>query len=452
MTPVTRNAFHNKKVNNRHILFFAVLVESINTMKLSNYDWANQTSFPKLGIEIARTKGGSEVDTLSQNLYDVPMSEQDLQQYYQYYFGEEIGSRPPGYQKAMGICLRNMATSSARGDESSYYMFREQFLDMDSSFRTYEQVYGKEAISEVKGQEQPQAAKNGDEEHHQEVNGEMNSKAAREHAVNQAWKKEAERVLDGKGTWDWTVEQQAELLKRGKVSGFEGSHMLNAKDYPEHEGNPDNIQLIPTIAHFDGVHQRNTHAHNPNGVYDPNTGEVIPASDGRVPTLSEIPLTDRYDPEQQEFHDAAPAFEQSGEARRAGFIETKERHPEKSIKSGRDNSEGAEEAAEPEMNMAPTVETGRGAEEAAEPEMNMAPTVETGRGTEETAESEMNMAPTVETGRGTEETAELEMNMAPTAEEENVSSKQDNSVRPDSGNTVDGAAIDTNIQEQGMSW
>lgn len=158
---------------------------------------------------------------------------------------------------------------------------------------------------------------------------------ARAKAIDKAWEKEVERVKKGKGTWNWTVEQQAELLHRGRVSGFEGSHMLNVKDYPEHAGNPDNIQFLPVIAHFDGVHKRDAVRNNPNGRYNPDTGEIESVEDGKVPELREIDLTDRYvnNEEQQQFNEAYTTLEQSGMGRRQGYLETKNRHPEKSIKN-----------------------------------------------------------------------------------------------------------------------
>ena len=225
--------------------------------------------------------------------------------------------------------------------------------------------------------------------------------SVRQQAVKGAWEKEADRVRDGKGTWDWTVEQQAEMLSRSHsdnpgVSGFEGSHILSVKDYPEEAGNPDNIQLIPTIAHYDGVHQRNPRGNTPSGLYNPETGEVIPAEDGRIPEQPEFELTDRYDPEQQAFHDEHPDFEQSGEGRRQDFKDTRERHPEKSLKSRKEEGEekGPKEES-PGLDMRPeTAAEERGpAPETPEPDMRPAPSAEEKPHESESPEPDMRPAP-----------------------------------------------------------
>lgn len=48
---------------------------------------------------------------------------------------------------------------------------------------------------------------------------------ARRRAVLQAWQRERTYVNDGKGTRDWTKEQQKEILSHGSVCGYEGHHM-----------------------------------------------------------------------------------------------------------------------------------------------------------------------------------------------------------------------------------
>ena len=416
-----------------------------NTMPVSNhsesvsssYDWANQSTFPELGREMEKVMGGSETETIAHNLHEIPMSYHDFQQYNQYYYSDEVASRPSEYQRGMGICLRNMATSLSEGNESAYYESRDRFLDIDSYYRSFEQTQDNEfSTSEVN------ARKTSPEEHETD-----NIQKARSRAVKEAWEKEADRIREGRGTWDWTVEQQAELLIRSHtnnpgVSGFEGSHMLSAKDYPEHAGNPDNIQLIPTIAHYDGVHERNPREHTPNGIYNAETGEVIPIEDGIIPTLREIELTDRYDPEQKNFHDAHPDFEQSGVGRREGYRDTKERHPEKSIKSEHaeleeneskkspthaehietalhmeashgEEDDRAKERSESEKNSSLNETETRSQAEHPDHEMNMAPREARAPSRAEHHEHKMNMAPNETEARSRAEHPDHEMNMAP---------------------------------------
>lgn len=171
----------------------------------------------------------------------------------------------------------------------------------------------------------------------------LDTASDRKKAVDQAWEMEKDRVQQGYGTRDWSVEQQAELLDYGKVTGFEGSHMMNVHDYPEYAGNPDNIQLLPSIAHFEGVHGGDPRKFNPSGRFDENTGEVVPSEEGQIPDQPVVELSDKYDPSQKEYHQSTPEMEQSGQQRHDDYYRSKENHPEKSQKIGfRDDNEETE--------------------------------------------------------------------------------------------------------------
>ena len=101
-------------------------------------------------------------------------------------------------------------------------------------------------------------------------------------AVNDAWKKERELVQIGKGTRDWTQEQQEEILERGRVyyhsddpndkddgKAFEGHHMKRVEAYPEFQGDADNIQFLTQKEHLAAHKGKWT---NPtNWYYDPVT-------------------------------------------------------------------------------------------------------------------------------------------------------------------------------------
>lgn len=93
-------------------------------------------------------------------------------------------------------------------------------------------------------------------------------------AVKEAWEKERQLVLEGKGTRDWTLEQQQAIIERGKAydengKAFEGHHMKSAEAYPEYQGDPANIEFLARAEHKDahgGCFQNPT-----NGYYDPKT-------------------------------------------------------------------------------------------------------------------------------------------------------------------------------------
>ncbi len=96
-------------------------------------------------------------------------------------------------------------------------------------------------------------------------------------AIREAWKKERELILQGKGTRQWTPEQQEDIFNTGKAHdengyAFEGHHMLSVAKDPVAQGDPGNIQFLSKTEHLDahgGNYQNLT-----NGYYDPFTGET----------------------------------------------------------------------------------------------------------------------------------------------------------------------------------
>jgi hypothetical protein len=96
-------------------------------------------------------------------------------------------------------------------------------------------------------------------------------------AIALAWAKEQQLIKEGKGTRNWTSEQQRDILDRGKAydddgKAFEGHHMKSAEAFPEYQGDPENIQFLSRPEHF-VAHDRNFQ--NPtNGYFDPSTGKT----------------------------------------------------------------------------------------------------------------------------------------------------------------------------------
>ena len=73
----------------------------------------------------------------------------------------------------------------------------------------------------------------------------------RRKAVREAWKQERELVAKtGQGTRNWSGKQRMELLKTGKVKGFEGHHINSVKGGEALAGNPDNIRFVTRAEHF----------------------------------------------------------------------------------------------------------------------------------------------------------------------------------------------------------
>lgn len=103
----------------------------------------------------------------------------------------------------------------------------------------------------------------------------FNRTAQANKAIAEAWQREQQLVGAGKGTRDWTLEQQLQILFLGKAfdengKPFEGHHMKSVEEYPEYQGDPDNIQFLTREEHK-AAHQDNFR--NPtNGYYDPESG------------------------------------------------------------------------------------------------------------------------------------------------------------------------------------
>lgn len=142
-------------------------------------------------------------------------------------------------------------------------------------------------------------------------------------AIKLAWEREKELVLQGKGTRDWTVAQQQELISEGKISGFEGQHMYDKSTYPEYAGDPNNIQWLTYEEHFFGAHQEYFPT-STNGYFDPKTGKLIPFKEGEKPSVPIIELTDKIDPAQAEL--LAGLGRDFGYGRKADRDASKDRH------------------------------------------------------------------------------------------------------------------------------
>ena len=118
--------------------------------------------------------------------------------------------------------------------------------------------------------------------------------------VARAWKREKGLVCQGRGTRDWALRQQKDMLDNGRVKGYQGHHMKSVACYPEYADDPNNIQFLC------GMPNNNEHlrAHGgdyrneTNGMYDVYTGKIIPLPAGRplpmpVHLLGEKAITKR---------------------------------------------------------------------------------------------------------------------------------------------------------------
>ena len=103
-------------------------------------------------------------------------------------------------------------------------------------------------------------------------------------AISKAWKNEQELVKVGKGTRDWTPNQQQDILEYGKAYDddgrtFEGQHMKSVEEYPEYQGEPGNIQFLTRNEHLE-AHGYNWH-NATNWYFNPVTKEKTDFGDGK---------------------------------------------------------------------------------------------------------------------------------------------------------------------------
>lgn len=102
----------------------------------------------------------------------------------------------------------------------------------------------------------------------------------RNKAIRLAWEREQELVFVGKGTRDWSQEQQKDILdpEKGKAydengRAFEGQHMKSAAEYPEYQGNPNNIQFLTREEHLEA--HKGSWQNPTNWYYNPDTKEFV---------------------------------------------------------------------------------------------------------------------------------------------------------------------------------
>lgn len=108
-------------------------------------------------------------------------------------------------------------------------------------------------------------------------------------AVEKAWAHERERILQGRGSRDWTKGEQREILRTGSCHGFEGHHMQSVKEHPDQAGNPDNIQFLTRDEHL--AAHRGDWKNDADGKYNPDTGRLTHFN-GRDPSVSDKKLSD----------------------------------------------------------------------------------------------------------------------------------------------------------------
>ena len=119
----------------------------------------------------------------------------------------------------------------------------------------------------------------------------------RNKAIRLAWEKEQQLVQEGKGTRNWTKEQQKDILDpdKGKAydengRAFEGQHMKSAAEYPEYQGDPDNIQFLTREEHLEA--HKGSWQNPTNWFYNPDTKEFVDFGDNKPIPCEVLNLSD----------------------------------------------------------------------------------------------------------------------------------------------------------------
>lgn len=105
---------------------------------------------------------------------------------------------------------------------------------------------------------------------------------AKRRAIEAAWRMEKQLIKAGKdGSVEWTDSQKKELLEFGRVKGYDGHHIFNAKHNRSLAGNQSNIVFMSKADHID-LHSAN------GGTHKPTSGKLIDRTDGgRLPLLAD---------------------------------------------------------------------------------------------------------------------------------------------------------------------
>lgn len=117
----------------------------------------------------------------------------------------------------------------------------------------------------------------------------------RSKGVSKAWARERALVRRGRGTRNWSVAEQKELLRTGRVKGYQGHHMKSVSKYPDYAADPKNIQFLNTRkgnnehlkAHKGDYHNES------DGRYNVRTGSIRPMGEGKPRAMNSYELKDK---------------------------------------------------------------------------------------------------------------------------------------------------------------
>ena len=117
----------------------------------------------------------------------------------------------------------------------------------------------------------------------------------RSKGVSKAWARERDLVRQGRGTREWSTKQQKELLKTGRVKGYQGHYMKSVSKHPDQADNPKNIQFL-CARKGNNEHlkaHRGDYRNESNGRYNPRTDTIRPLKGDKVRAMNSHELKNK---------------------------------------------------------------------------------------------------------------------------------------------------------------
>ena len=113
----------------------------------------------------------------------------------------------------------------------------------------------------------------------------------RREGVEKAWARERDLVSEGRGTREWTVAEQKQILKTGRADGYEGHHMKSVAKHPEYADDPKNIQFLNRSEH-QTAHKGNFRNES-NGRYNERSQKIREMKDGKPRAMNSYELKNK---------------------------------------------------------------------------------------------------------------------------------------------------------------
>lgn len=117
----------------------------------------------------------------------------------------------------------------------------------------------------------------------------------RSKGVSKAWARERALVSKGRGTRNWSVAEQKELLRTGRVKGYQGHHMKSVSKHPGYAADPKNIQFLDALKgnneHLKA--HKGDYRNESDGRYSVRTGSIRPMGEGKPRVMNSYELKEK---------------------------------------------------------------------------------------------------------------------------------------------------------------